>query len=313
MSEEPIVAASVSGGKDSLAVALLAIERHGRENVRLVHALTGNEHELTDDYVQNYLPEALGLPIEYVGADFSRDIERKRRYIERHWAAKGVPADRAARALELLIATGNPFLDLCMMKGRFPSRKAQFCTQELKRFPLDRWMLDRMAEGLTLESWQGIRRDESQNRKDARAEERAAEGWMIRRPIVDWTAQRVVDFVLSRGLKLNPLYSLGCDRVGCMLCINAGKDEIANAARRWPHHIARLREWEILVSECSKTGFASFFGDSAEDGETNAETFDRLRIDKRVSWAMTSFGGRQQDLLKRLPSEVCSSSYGLCE
>ena len=76
MSEEPIVAASVSGGKDSLAVALLAIERHGRENVRLVHARTGNEHELTDDYVQNYLPGALGLPIEYVRADFSHDIER---------------------------------------------------------------------------------------------------------------------------------------------------------------------------------------------------------------------------------------------
>ena len=87
------------------------------------------------------------------GRRLQPDIERKRRYIERHWAAKGVPLDRVARALELLIATGNPFLDLCMMKGRFPSRKAQFCTQELKRFPLDRWMLDRMGEGLTLESW----------------------------------------------------------------------------------------------------------------------------------------------------------------
>ena len=98
-----------------------------------------------------------------------------------------------------------------------------------------------------------------------------------------------------------------------MLCINAGKDEIANAARRWPHHITRLREWEILVSECSKCGFTSFFCDSAEDDESDAETFDRLRIDKRVTWAMTSRGGRQQNLLKRLPSPVCASSYGLCE
>jgi 3'-phosphoadenosine 5'-phosphosulfate sulfotransferase (PAPS reductase)/FAD synthetase len=310
---EPTICVSISGGKDSTATAILALKQHGRDRVRLVHADVGNEHEITERFVRADLPAAFGMPIEIVRADFTKDIERKRRYIARHWAEKGVPAERIARALELLVPTGIPFLDLCMMKGRFPSRKAQFCTSELKRFPLDFWMLDRMAEGLTLESWQGVRRDESESRKNALAEEPAAEGWMIRRPIVDWTAQRVIDFIRAEGFPLNPLYSMGCERVGCMLCINAGKDEIANAARRWPHHIARLREWESLVSECSKGGFTTFFGDSAEDGETNAELFDRLRIDNRVLWATTSRGGRQQDMLRRLPSEVCASSYGLCE
>ena len=48
----PIVVVSVSGGKDSLATAQLAIDRHGRDAVRLVHFETGNEHELTERYVR---------------------------------------------------------------------------------------------------------------------------------------------------------------------------------------------------------------------------------------------------------------------
>jgi hypothetical protein len=41
------------------------------------------------------------------------------------------------RAKSLLVPTGEPFLDLCMLKGRFPSRKAQFCTERLKLEPIN--------------------------------------------------------------------------------------------------------------------------------------------------------------------------------
>ena len=311
----PIAVVSVSGGKDSLATAQLAIDRHGRDAVRLVHFETGNEHELTERYVREDMPAALRLPVTVLMADFTADIARKRRYIAEKWEAKGVPPDRVKRALELLHPTGNPMLDLCMMKGRFPSRKAQFCTQELKIKVAERYMAElRASTSAPLESWQGIRRDESANRKDALAVEHVPEERLtIIRPIVDWTAQQVIDFIRSRGLPLNPLYSMGCSRVGCMLCINAGKDEIANAARRWPHHIDKLREWEALVSETSKRGWTTFFVDSFEDGETCAEIFDRLRIDKHVEWATTSRGGRQQDWIRQVGETGCSSSYGLCE
>ncbi len=46
------------------------------------------------------------------------------------------------RALAVLHPTGNPFLDLCLWKGRMPSRKAQFCTEQLKRDPMVAYQLE---------------------------------------------------------------------------------------------------------------------------------------------------------------------------
>jgi 3'-phosphoadenosine 5'-phosphosulfate sulfotransferase (PAPS reductase)/FAD synthetase len=303
---------SVSGGKDSTATALIAMDRMGRENCRFVFADTGNEHELTIDYVNNYMPTVFGQVIT-LRADFTRVMAGKRAFIEKHWANHGVPAEFISRALLLLQPTGNPFLDLCIWKGRFPSRKAQFCTQELKRRPLDNYMIERLAEGYELSSWRGIRRDESQNRKMAKESEMAAEGWRIEHPIVDWTAQQTVDFVVSRGVKLNPLYSMGMGRVGCMPCINCGKDELLEISKRFPDHIDRIREWEIMVSHAAKRGWSSFFCDGAEEDETDADTFERLKIDSRVKWAQTAHGGRQVDFVKLEHTEACSSVYGLCE
>lgn len=49
--ESEVNVISVSGGKDSTAMLLLAIER-GTENIRPVFCDTGNEHPLTYDYVR---------------------------------------------------------------------------------------------------------------------------------------------------------------------------------------------------------------------------------------------------------------------
>lgn len=67
---------SVSGGKDSTALLLLAIERQP-DNMQAVFADTGNEHDLTYDYVR-YLEQATGVPIRWVKADFTRHIAGKR-------------------------------------------------------------------------------------------------------------------------------------------------------------------------------------------------------------------------------------------
>lgn len=308
--KQPLAIVSVSGGKDSTAVALLAIEA-GLDR-RFVFADTGNEHELTLEYVHDYLPTVLG-PIETVRADFTREIAGKRAFIENVWPTKGVPDEIVRRALAVVQATGNPFLDLCLWKGRFPSRKAQFCTQHLKRYPLDTYLFERMAEGFTVESWRGIRRDESRNRKDAPEREAVAEGFTIVQPIATWTAQQVVDFVTSHGVLLNALYKRGMGRVGCMPCINCNKDELLEISKRFPDHIDRIREWEWLVSWASKRGLSSFFCDAADEDETDEDVFDRVRIDSRVRWAQTARGGTQIDLTRQLEAATCSSLYGLCE
>ncbi len=45
-------------------------------------------------------------------------------------------------------------------------------------------------------------------------------------PIFQWSAQEVIDHILSSGQKPNPLYSRGFSRVGCYPCIMCRKQEV---------------------------------------------------------------------------------------
>lgn len=235
--------------------------------------------------------------LDIIGVPRTRKIDCGRR----RWTNKA-----KRRALAVLHPTGNAYLDLCIWKGRFPSRKAQFCTTELKTTPLTEFALDLIAQGNTVVSWQGIRRDESHNRKDAKRFESVGGGLYIYRPIVDFTAQETIDFSLSRGIKVNPLYAEGFDRVGCMLCVNANKDEISNCADRKPHHIDRIANWEPIVKAASKRGGATFFPN------TDSDPIAKPDIYAVVQWSKTSRGGRQTVLFEP-EREVCASSFGLCE
>lgn len=125
---------SVSGGKDSTATLLLAIVKEV-SNLQAVFADTGNEHPITYDYL-NYLEKTLQITIKCVRADFSEQINRKRELVANKWRSEGVSERIIEQALTLLIPTKIPFLDLCIWKGRFPSRCAQFCTTELKVNPI---------------------------------------------------------------------------------------------------------------------------------------------------------------------------------
>ena len=305
---------SVSGGKDSTALLLLAIERN-TENMQAVFADTGNEHQQTYDYVQ-YLHENV-FPIRRVVADFSKQIAGKREYVLEKWAEKGVSQADIDRAAAALVPTGNPFLDLCIWKGRFPSSRAAFCSEELKRNPIIRQVQNPLFDaGEDVVSWQGVRRDESLRRSTLperelklRREDTGAELWNYR-PILDWTATDVFAMHDKHGVKKNPLYSQGMGRVGCMPCINCRKDELLEISRRFPEAIERIRMWENAVKLASKRGAATFFSAPSDDNEWSAQQ----TIEKRVEWAKTSRGGMQYDMLRALDdAPLCSSIYGLCE
>lgn len=155
---------SVSGGKDSTALLLLA-QALEVPNMQAVFADTGHEHPETYEYV-HYLAEAAGVPIQWVRADFTAQIARKREFVATKWREQGVREHIVAAALEVLQPTGIPYLDLCLWKGRFPSRRAQFCTDELKRDPIITQVFMPLMDGESmLLSWQGVRLDESQARR----------------------------------------------------------------------------------------------------------------------------------------------------
>lgn len=310
---------SVSGGKDSTATLLIALENCSRESVVPIFCDTGNEHQAVYDYLA-YLEQALDIEIIRLKADFTEQIAAKRMFIARdqrksrkngkrmRWSNKS-----KRRALAALHPTGNPFLDLCMWKGRFPSRKAQFCTEELKRNMAVSFQIDLVDAGNQVLSWQGVRRDESHNRRNAKKAERQGGGLWIFQPIVDWSAAQVFEFCAQRGIQPNPLYKQGMSRVGCMPCINVNKVELRQIATRFPDHVERISTWEWLVSQCTKRGFSTMCSNK-HDAKDRRIIFADLNIHARIDWANTTRGGKQYDLLCDLAdATACSSAYGLCE
>lgn len=309
---------SVSGGKDSAATAILALETQPREALRFVFADTGNEHESTPVYVE-YMARHLGITIDTVRAGFEREILNKRQYVIEKWPAKGVSESDCASAVAALTPTGNPFLDLCIWKGRFPSRKAQFCTEFLKTRPLVEYQMDLIESGQceAVWSWQGVRLDESQSRRTrlqgtgacVKAFDVVGGGLFNHRPILRWTAADAFEAAALYGLDHNPLYRQGMTRVGCMPCINAGKDEVLEISKRFPGHIDRIEYWERMVAMTSKRMEASFFPDPHRDAHLN-----RRGIRNVVEWSKTQRGGVLMDFIRiNEEPKACESAYGLCE
>lgn len=310
------VLVSVSGGKDSTATLCLALERMPKKDIFVVFADTGNEHPLTYDYV-GFLERWSCIPFKWVKADFTEWWWSRRDYVRDVWPLpnpkkktypEGVPADVIARVLKVFEKgpTGNPYLDLCIIKGRFPSRMAQFCTDELKKQPINKYTNELVAKYGEVESWQGVRADESVKRAKLTERETGGELFTIYRPILRWNVAQVFEQHRKSGIEPNPLYTLGMGRVGCMPCINARKGEVLQISKRFPDQIDRIEEWEALVSLASKRSNATFFPSQEDRGDGQIH-----KIRDVVSWA----GGYSEDQMTLFPDEpeACASRYGLCE
>lgn len=351
---------SISGGKDSTAMLLHAIERG--VDFRCCFADTGHEHPDTYQYL-DYLREKLGIEIQVAKADFAKRIEAKADYIRANWygdltagrPGKWVPTAKESMveepppepmdvyspaeqdgwvwqraiaplpdseasakvqlALEVLVPTGNPFLDMCVWKGRFPSPKGRFCTDFLKTIPItEQIVMPILQSGKGVRSWQGVRKDESLRRSTYKAHEQIDYGVWVYRPLLDWTADDVFALHRKHGIKPNPLYLKGMGRVGCMPCIMCRKGELAEISRRFPEVIERLKKWEELVSNASKRGCSTFF-DVRPFAEDKFDVhYTTEGIEAAARWARTERGGRQFNLFTEFEEiPACSSNYGLCE
>jgi 3'-phosphoadenosine 5'-phosphosulfate sulfotransferase (PAPS reductase)/FAD synthetase len=302
---------SVSGGKDSTAVYLLALES-GRP-FRAVFADTGNEHELVYEYIARLHERTGGPAVEVVRADFTADLARHKAYLLREWPKQGISPEIVAEAAALHEPTGNPYLDLCITKSRFPSRMAQFCTGELKEIPITTQVVGPMLREGPVLQWLGIRADESRNRAKQPRFNHHESGSMIWRPIFRWTVEDVWAQHRKHGLRPNPLYAMGMNRVGCMPCINCRKSELRTIADLFPDHVDRIERWEAIIAATSKRQSATFFAAKTDSTDPDRPgTYSGIRT--LVEWSKTTRGGRQYDMFfNEQPGGGCTSDLGLCE
>lgn len=344
---------SVSGGKDSLRTAIAALDRFEKRPPssnfppRFLAADTGNEEGRWLDYI-GYLERALGVTIEIVRADFSREFAVRRANIQTDWRKEKtirshlaeckdrhdtmstrermalcqcpariyppVPEHLIDEALALLTPTGNPFLDLCMLKGRFPGARSRFCTDLLKLAPMDLIKQPLLESGVNIVEWIGERAEESLGRAKKpiiqRIRHASGASQILYRPIHAMKREQVFADIAARGIMVNPLYDEGALRVGCWPCIMCGKSEIRLLDRT---AIDRLREWEGIVRRVSRRRNATFFAAKVLPGTVGPDDEGRAHIDAVVEWARTSRGGRQFDIFQRAEAIQANEAGVACD
>ena len=308
-----------AGGMDSTAMLCLAKDRK-IDPAAVVMADTGNEHPVTLAYVQ-YVQDKLGFEIQTIRADFTERLAKRRESVLKTWPDKGIDPDRIAAAAELLKPTGIPYLDLCLLKGRFPAPGTRSCTEELKTIPIQRQVLIPLVQaGHRVRSWQGMREDENTAKVQLEMEDKLDLGIEAYRPLYRWSAKEVLAIHKRHGIEPNPLYKAGMWRVSCSPCMRCSKDELRETALRYPEAIEKVRQWEAMVSQVSPRGAATYLPLATYHPAARHWPAERVRaeagIDSAVNWSQTVDHSRQQmDLIRThlTDPDQCRSHYGLCE
>ena len=281
--EKTLFHVGVSGGKDSAAALLWMVNESGipREQIRATFCDIGNDHEWTIEHVK-LLSERVH-PIETIKPEMS-------------------------------------FFELAFHKKRFPSTKARFCTEHLKIFPTIDRVQSLKLEGWTVIAVSGVRADESADRSRLAEWDYSGNLFCYQwRPLIKWTIADVVAIHKKYKIPLNPLYSIGAQRVGCWPCIMSRKAEIRTIALKFPKRIDEIRRAEQKF-EKEYGRYSSFFPRTfiPERFRTKPYTMPDgsqtmvCTIDDVVKWAMT--GKRATGTYLDNPEvESMSCNSGYCE
>lgn len=291
---EFLIVASVSGGKDSTAMALWLKEQG--HDYRCVFADTGWENPQTYDYLQDELPKVIG-PIDWVRHEHTFDDER----------------EQIALEFEERMGRYSSMVRLLLYKGMFPGLFHRFCTTDLKMMPIKAYIDD--LNDATINAV-GIRAEESARRAAMPVMEYSeafkCDTW---RPILNWTMQEVIDIHHKHGIKPNNLYLQGNSRVGCWPCIYARKKEIRNWSKD-TEKVAIIRDLESVLTERAQRRAVAKGKDLKRPltwfcAKTKGATV--WPIDHAIEWANTSRGGRQFEMFSAFGEESGCVRWGLCD
>lgn len=296
-SGRPIVC-SVSGGKDSIAMALWLKESGFEEtnDIHYVYADTGWEHKELYSYIDNVVTPLLG--------------------------------DKFHRVMSKKYPGG--MTDMVLQKGAFPSRMGRFCTEQLKKIPIRDYIRGLGNDPLPINAV-GIRAAESVARsKMDRWEPGSILGanlcdtW---RPLITWVVQDVVDIHRRHSIQPCSLYlrdKHASERVGCWPCIMAKKSELLSLVKTDPDRIVQIRSLEERVAKRAEDRLAES-GETFESRGVGKPAFFQAKtgrggecwpIDKVAEWAQTEKGGYQYGLelfVPNDPSERGCQLWGLCD
>lgn len=246
---------SISGGKDSQAMALALAELHRQRGwtgpIVALHADLGRVEWEGDPEIAGFrsAPEQVekiaadaGLPLYVVHRNDGQDM------ID-HWEARA----------KKLAGTGKPF---------WSSSSARYCTSDMKRDPMDIWTRAQgwtevvVAEGLRAqESEARAKKARWQVRSKLKTRKRSAWTW---RPIFDWDVLDVWRAMGTSWWELRqkqeawrsgdtsaladwpgaPAYVLGNSRLSCAMCVLASPTDLVNGARHNPNTWREMRRLE---------------------------------------------------------------------
>lgn len=286
-----------SGGKDSQACLIWAVNKYGKNNIEAVFCDTGWEHPITYRHIVDSTHQ-LGVRLVVV---------KSRKY--------------------------NGMIDLAEKKKRFPSSQARFCTSELKSIPFIDYVLEQSEHLIII---QGIRALESHSRSQMQKQcsyfkyyfepynekgkthtyrKKEIQEWVklyaddVIRPVFDWTANQVIDYIYSNLQSPNELYKQGFKRVGCFPCIMSGHREVYEIIKRYPARFYEIIEHEKRIG--SSFFKIDFVPDYAQTGICN-RTGKRYTTGLDVKAYLES-KNLTLDLFTDDSPISCSSYYNMCE
>jgi 3'-phosphoadenosine 5'-phosphosulfate sulfotransferase (PAPS reductase)/FAD synthetase len=225
---------AVSGGKDSAATALWALDTLPRDRLRFAFCDTGAEWPETYDYL-NYLERELAIEIERLKP-----------------GDRPLPPTKSGKPRESM-AHGKSLFDCARLRGKWPRPRYRFCTTYLKQWPL-RLYADEFENPLQLE---GSRREESKRRSKydpwTNGGSNTVNNPFLKpappsfRPVLEWTECQVWDYLRAHGILPNPMYNYAT-RCGCWCCIMGKRQEVFNFCRLHPEIAQIAADLEVEIN-----------------------------------------------------------------